>query len=34
VTVLAQSRALHGVGGRRTGVGGLEGHLMLFASVS
>lgn len=34
VTVLAQSRALHGVGGRRTGVGGLEGHLMLFARVS
>jgi hypothetical protein len=30
VTVLAQSRALHGVGGRRTGVGGLEGHLMLL----
>lgn len=30
VTVLAQSRALHGEGERRTGVGGLEGHLMLF----
>lgn len=29
VTVLAQSRALHGVGRRRTGVGGLEGVLML-----
>lgn len=34
VTVLAQSRALHGEGGRRTGVGGLEGHVMLIASVS
>lgn len=30
VTVLAQSRALHGEGERRTGVGGLEGHLMLL----
>jgi len=27
--VLAQSRALHGVGGRGTGVGALEGGLML-----
>lgn len=29
VTVLPQSRALHGVGGRRAGVGGLEGVIML-----
>lgn len=27
--VLAQSRALHGVGERRAGVGGLEGNIML-----
>lgn len=30
VTTLSQSRTLHGVGGRRTGVGALEGVLMLF----
>lgn len=29
--VLAQSRALHGVGERRAGVGGLEGNIMLKA---
>jgi hypothetical protein len=28
-TVLTQSRALHRVGGRRAGIGGVEGHLML-----
>lgn len=33
VTVLAQGRALHGVGGRRTSVGGLEGHLMLSRAL-
>ena len=30
VSVLAQSRALHGEGGRRAGIGGLEGHFMLL----
>jgi len=30
VTVLAQSRALHGVGGRGAGIGGLEGNVVLF----
>lgn len=34
VTVLAQSRALHGVGRRRTSVGGLEGVLMLSTGIS
>lgn len=29
--VLAQSRALHGVGERRAGVGGLEGNIVLLA---
>ena len=29
VTVLAQSRALHGVGGRRASVGGFEGLVVL-----
>ena len=29
VAVLAQGRALHGVGGRGTGIGALEGVLML-----
>lgn len=29
VTVLSQGRALHGVGGRRTSIGGLEGVVML-----
>lgn len=29
VTVLAQSRALHGVGGGRTGIRRLEGNIML-----
>ena len=33
VTVLAQSRALHGEGGRRTSVGGFEG-LMLYRRTS
>jgi len=28
-TVLTQSRALHRVGERRAGIGGVEGHLML-----
>jgi len=28
-TVLSQGRALHGVGGRRAGIGGVEGVLML-----
>jgi len=30
IAVLAQSRALHGVGGGRAGIGGLEGVLMLL----
>lgn len=30
VTVLTQSRALHGVGGRRASIGGLEGFDVLF----
>jgi hypothetical protein len=29
VTVLAESGTLHGVGGRGTRIGGVEGHLML-----
>lgn len=29
VTVLAKSGTLHGVGGRGTRIGGVEGHLML-----
>jgi hypothetical protein len=29
VTVLAQSRALHGVGGGRTGIRRVEGNIML-----
>lgn len=31
VTVLAQSRALHGVGGRSASIGGFEGLLVLYA---
>jgi hypothetical protein len=31
-TVLTQSRALHRVGGRGTGIGRVEGHLMLHES--
>lgn len=30
VTVLAQSRALHGVGGRRAGIGRVEGDIVLL----
>lgn len=30
VTVLTQSRTLHGVSGRRTGVGRLEGNIVLL----
>lgn len=30
VTVLAQGRALHGVGGRRAGIGRLEGNVVLY----
>lgn len=30
VTVLAQSRTLHGVGGRGAGIGRLEGGLVLY----
>lgn len=30
VTVLPQSRALHGVGGRRAGIGRLEGNVVLY----
>ena len=30
VTVLTQSRALHGVGGGGAGIGGLEGDIVLF----
>ena len=30
VTVLAQSRALHGEGGRGAGIGGLEGDIVLI----
>lgn len=33
-TVLPQSRALHGVGGGGTGIGALEGVLMLHIEVS
>jgi hypothetical protein len=33
-TVLPQSRALHGVGGGGTGIGALEGVLMLYIEVS
>jgi hypothetical protein len=33
-TVLAQSRALHGIGGGRAGIGGLEGVLMLWRLMS
>jgi hypothetical protein len=29
--VLPQSRALHGISGRRTGIGRVEGMLMLFS---
>jgi hypothetical protein len=32
VTVLAQSRALHGVGGRSASIGGFEGLLVLYAN--
>lgn len=31
--VLAQSRALHGVGQRRAGVGGIEGNIVLWEAV-
>lgn len=34
VTVFAQRRALHGEGGRRAGVGGFEGHVMLYRRTS
>lgn len=34
VTVLAQSRALHGVGGRGAGIGGLEGLVLLSVKIS
>lgn len=33
VTVLTQSRALHGVGGRGTGIGGVELELVLWESI-
>lgn len=33
VTVLTQSRALHGVGGGRASIGGLEGDVVLFISL-
>lgn len=33
VTVLAQSRALHGVGGRRAGIGRLEGNVVLLFNL-
>lgn len=34
VTVLAESGTLHGEGGRRTRIGGVEGHLMLRRELS